>query len=176
MLTSASIEGEDFTAQVVARLRQLDEIRAFDDLESLEQRYRLIHSEGQQHEVATVVLDMYRFAHRFFRERIYQKMDDGKRRILHRQVGECLEALYGEGELMSIASQLTQHFKAAGKRAKAARYALLAAEVEQSRYAWAEGEHWCALGLELVNDLRPNRETKEGFEPRFVGAIWKRVL
>ena len=77
------------------------------------------------------------------------------------RLGNTWEALYGEGELRLIASQLAQHFTEAGERAKAAGYALLAAELEQSRYAWAEGEHWCALGLDLVNKLPPNRETQQ---------------
>lgn len=156
ILTCASVEGEDFTAQVVTRLRQLDEIKGFDDLEIIERRYRLVLRQGTQ-QVAAVILDLYRFAHRFFRERIYQNLSSGKRRILHRQVGEHLEALYNDRR--SIAGQLARHFSEANELLKAARYALMAAQFEQLRWAWVEGEAWCEFGLELLNKI--NAESAE---------------
>ena len=133
ILTDASIEGENFTAQVVARLRQLDETKAFDDLDIIEYRYRLIHENGLQ-EIAMVVLDMYRFAHRFFGERIYQKMSSGKRRNLHRQVGECLETLCFDRR--PIAGQLARHFGEAHNARKATDYALMAAQFDYPAILW----------------------------------------
>ncbi len=156
VLTSASIEGDDFTLQVVTQLRKLDDLKAYEDLERLEHRYRLVHENGVQR-AALVILDMYRFVHRFFRERIYQTMSSGRRRTLHRQVGECLEALYLDRR--PIAGQLARHFDAAQEPLKTAQYALLAAQVEQSRYAWAEGEQWCTLGLERIQELPLNQES-----------------
>jgi predicted ATPase len=149
-LTCASIEGEDFTAQVIAHLRQLDEVKVLDNLETLEDRYRLIQ-EQESKAVASAVLDFYRFAHRFIREHIYANLKAGKRRILHRQVGECLEALYGKDSL-PIAGQLALHFSEALEPLKAARYALAAARFEQSRFAWTESENWCAFGLAQIGE------------------------
>ena len=87
VLKIASVEGEDFTAQVVARLRHLGANETFNDLAEIEERYRLIQ-EAESQEVAAIVLDFYRFVHRFFREHIYKKMKSGQRRIFHQQVGE----------------------------------------------------------------------------------------
>jgi predicted ATPase len=158
ILTFASVEGEDFTAQVIARLCQLDESDVYDSLDTLERRYLLIREQGTR-ELKTTVLDLYRFAHRFFREYIYSnQVRGGKRRVLHRQVGECLEVLYSDR--YDIAGQLALHFHEAFEPMKSARYALMAAQFEQSRYAWTEGERWCEFGLELSNRLPDNANMK----------------
>ncbi len=148
ILNCASVEGEDFTVQVVARLRQLDEGKVYEHLEALEDRYRLVQEVA---EVDTTVLDFYRFVHRYFRDFIYNKLARGRRRSLHRQVGECLEALYSDRR--EIAGQLAGHFREAREPLKAARYALMAAQLEQSRYAWLESEKWCDFGLTLTETL-----------------------
>jgi predicted ATPase len=150
ILVCASVEGEDFTAQVITHLRRLDEYRTYDDLETLEHRYRLILELGPK-DVDSTVLDFYRFVHRFFREYIYNRLSSGKRRILHRQVGECLEALYSNRQ--RIAGQLALHFREANELVKSARYALMAAQLEQSRYAWSESKKWCEFGLILVDKM-----------------------
>ncbi len=151
ILTCASVEGEDFAVQVIARLGELDEYIAYDKVEALENRYHLVQ-EQEPKETETVVLDFYRFAHRFFREHIYSQISSGKRRVLHQRVGECLEALYGNNQ-SQVASQLALHFAEARIWHKAARYALIAAQYEQSRYAWSESEKWCEYGLSWAEHL-----------------------
>jgi predicted ATPase len=159
ILTCASVEGEDFTAQVVAKLRHIDVDKLYDLLDTLENHYRLInqHEEDAEHKELLIIADFYRFAHRFFRSHIYNRLSGGRRRSLHKQVGECLEALYGEN-IQSIAGQLAIHFREAGEVVKAARYALLAMEFEQLRYGWAEGERWLEFGLALLEKLPPTSE------------------
>jgi tetratricopeptide (TPR) repeat protein len=146
ILTYAAVEGHDFSAQVVARMRQLDELAVFDDLEALEHDYHLIQEE-EPRLVHVKDLDYYRFGQRFIREYVYNQLSAGKRRILHRQVGESLEALYAGDDLREVASQLAWHFGEAHEPWKAAHYALLAADREQERFAWVESEKWCAYGL-----------------------------
>jgi tetratricopeptide (TPR) repeat protein len=155
ILPYASVEGEDFTAQVVGHLLKFDELKVSEHLETLEQRYRLVQIQGTK-EVETTVLDFYRFAHRFFREYTYNHLSAPRRRILHRQVGECLEALYHDRR--PIAGQLAMHFKKGQLPLKSAQYALMAAEFEQSHYAWAEAELWCAFGRDALADSPESRE------------------
>lgn len=150
LLTYASVEREAFAAQVVARVRQLDELAVFDDLEALEHDYRLIQ-EGEPQSPHAKGLDYYHFGQRFIREYVYNQLSAGKRRILHRQVGESLEALCAESDRREIASQLAWHFGEARETWKAARYALLAADREQERYAWVESEKLCADGLKWLD-------------------------
>lgn len=157
LMTLASVEGEDFTAQVLARLQRTDDFEIYDCLETLEDRYKLIQEQGSQ-ELESAIIDFYRFAHRFFREYIYKQLSKGKRRLLHRQVGECLETLYPDQT--SIAGQLTQHFYEAGEYRRAIKYAKLAAIFEQSRSVWAEGERWCEFGLQLIAKHCDDKEKK----------------
>ncbi len=157
--TSASVEGEEFSAQVVAQLAKFEEGDVYDPLETLEHRYWLIQEHSTK-EFGDTFLDMYRFTHRFFRDYIYSKLDAGKRRNMHRAVGECLETLY-RNNLEQIASQLAIHFTEARQPKKAAKYALMAAQFEQSRYAWAEGEEWCEFGLKVLENLSPDIERNQ---------------
>jgi adenylate cyclase len=147
VLNTAAVEGVDFTAQVIARLAELDEMRTIDDLDTLAQAYKLVESEDSAN-VTIAAVDFYRFVHRFFREYVYSKLSPAKRRLLHLRVGETLEALYENRS--HIAAQLALHFDTAREPFKAATYALLAAKVEQTHYTWAEGERWCEKGLAWV--------------------------
>jgi|GEM_PF-6002388 len=45
ILTCASVEGEDFTAQVIARLKKIEEYEVCESLETLERRYRLVQEQ-----------------------------------------------------------------------------------------------------------------------------------
>ena len=55
ILNCAAVEGEDFTAQVVGRLRQLDESSIFDSLKILNDQYRLIRELGPREvDIATI--------------------------------------------------------------------------------------------------------------------------
>jgi tetratricopeptide (TPR) repeat protein len=157
-LVCASVEGDDFTVQTIARLRHLDEVEACDNLELLDHHYYLVQENGTK-QIGPNVLDFYRFAHRFFREHIYIQLHPLKKRALHKHVGECLEALYTDRS--EIAGQLARHFREALDWMKSAQYALMAARFEQSRYAWEEGERWCEKGLELVDKLPANTETAQ---------------
>lgn len=160
ILIYAAVEGEDFAAQVVARVRQLDELAVFDDLEALEHDYHLIQEE-EPRLVHAKDLDYYRFGQRFIREYVYSQLPAGKRRILHRQVGECLESLYAESDRREIASQLAWHFGEAREARKAAHYALLAADREQERYAWIESEKWCDYGLSRLDPASRDPQVME---------------
>ena len=158
VLVYASVQGQDFTLQTIARMRQVNEIKVSDSLELLEDHYYLIEEDGAK-EVGLNVFDFYHFAHRFFREHVYTHLSTAKRRALHKQVGECLEALYSDHN--PIAGQLATHFLEALDLTKSAKYALMAARFEQSRYSWEEGERWCERGLELVGKLPHSIESKQ---------------
>lgn len=174
-LVYAAVEGPEFAAQVVARLRQLDELTVFDDLEALERDYHLIQEQAPR-TMGAHDLDYYRFGQRFIREYVYRQLPSGKRRILHRQVGESLESLCAEGDLQEVASQLAWHFGEAHEPRKAARYALLAAAREQKRYAWTEAEKWCAYGLQQLSLAQEDAQIKalrlDLLEMSAAGGYW----
>ncbi len=123
ILTVASVEGETFTAEVVAWVRGLDELKTVYCLNhELERRHRLVSAQkvrqlgpdGQR-------LSRYRFRHRLFQKYLYRQLDPAKRAYLHQAVGTALEELYGE-RAVEIAGPLAHHFQAAGLVEKAAHY------------------------------------------------------
>ena len=61
--------------------------------------------------------DLYRFAHALVRETLYSELTARRRRQLHEQVGEWLEARHGESA--EHAAELAYHFARAGADAKA---------------------------------------------------------
>jgi len=147
VLNLASVEGIDFAAEVVAKLRSADELETYGQLEILERDYRFIQVQGDP-ELTAMSLSFYRFVNRFFRERVYSRLIPAKQRVLHKKVGECLEILYNDRQ--PIAGQLADHFFKANEVLKAVSYSLMAAQFEQSRYAWYEAEVRCRNGLEWL--------------------------
>ena len=137
ILTVASVEGEDFTAQVVARVREADERDLVGQLgRELDRRHRLVR-EGGSRQVGRQRVYLYRFRHSLFQQHLYNKLGEIERELLHRDVGAVLEELYGE-RAEEIAPQLAWHFAEAGERQKAAEYLLRAGD--QARLAYAHQE------------------------------------
>jgi predicted ATPase len=157
LLCLASVEGEDFTVQVISRLRELNESEIFDGLEALEHRYRLVQ-ERETKTPAPAVFDFYRFAHRYFREHIYNSLSKGKRRLLHKKVGECLETIYEDRA--PVAGQLAVHFHEAGELVKAVQYSLQAAQLEEVHWTWLECKKWCEWGMNILSNVPATLETQ----------------
>jgi predicted ATPase len=125
ILTIASVEGETFTAEVVARVQQLNERGLVQQLSrELDRRHRLVTAQilawlGSQR------LSLYRFRHQLFQHYLYHNMAEMERAYLHEAVGSVLEAIYGE-QTEQVAVQLARHFEQAGLREKAVNYLLQA--------------------------------------------------
>jgi DNA-binding SARP family transcriptional activator/predicted ATPase len=128
MLRVASVEGEEFTAEAVARVQATDERPVLHLLSTeLDRQHRLVLArriqrlDGQR-------LSRYRFRHILFQNYLYGGLDTVERAHLHEEVGRALEGLY-EGhpdELAEIAAQLARHFREAGLVEEAVVYLLQA--------------------------------------------------
>jgi oligopeptide transport system substrate-binding protein len=142
ILAVASVEGESFTAQVVARAQKMQELDLLRRLNrDLDQHHRLIWEQGLQ-TVADRQLNQYRFRHSLFRQHLYNGLPVGERGLLHAEVGEALESFY-EKQSNEIASQLAWHFSEAGEKEKAIDYHLLAGDQARRVYAYEEAvEHY----------------------------------
>ncbi|MSP14483.1 MAG: ATP-binding cassette domain-containing protein, partial [Chloroflexi bacterium] len=109
ILTIASVEGQDFTAQVVARIREMDDQQLATQLTRvLERQHHLVQESGSER-VENQRLFQWHFSHTLFQEHLYRDLGEMERIILHRQVGKYLEILYGP-EVKRIAVQLSRHF------------------------------------------------------------------
>jgi predicted ATPase len=152
ILSVASVEGEDFTAQVVARVQEVDERQALRRLSGeLEKRHRLVREQAALR-VGCQRLSRYRFAHALFQHHLYTHLGDGERALLHGEVAGALEELY-QGhpeEVAAMAPQLARHFNEAGDEGRALKYLILAGDVALAAYANGEAEaHYRrALALE----------------------------
>ncbi|MGD9093344.1 MAG: ABC transporter substrate-binding protein, partial [Anaerolineales bacterium] len=137
ILTVASVEGEDFTAQVVSRVQELRERDLLRKLASeLDRRHRLVQDRGEI-TVGQHILSTYQFSHTMIQQFIYNGLTPGERRLLHQEIGEVLEALYA-GQTKGISVQLARHFKEAGEYDKAIDYLLQAGDRAREVYAYQE--------------------------------------
>ena len=120
-LSVASVEGEDFTAQVVARVQEIKERKLLRDLsQELEKRHRLVREQGEL-QIDSHLLSRYRFVHQLYQRYLYNDLGAGERRVLHREIAEILEELFKD-TADKYAVQLALHYSQAGVREKALHY------------------------------------------------------
>lgn len=151
MLSVASVEGEVFTAEVVARVQGLGELQTHRHLsQELSKRHRLVR-EVEEVSVAHQPLSRYQFSHILFQRYLYEDMASGERRQLHVEIARALEELY-EGRTEEIAAQLLHHYREAEMRAKAIEYARLAARRAVAVYAYEEATQYLQIALDLLEN------------------------
>jgi predicted ATPase len=153
----ASVEGEQFTAEVVARVEAMSEREAIQELsDDLQKRHQLVSALGLVH-IGPVQLSLYRFVHNLFQQYMYGNLDEAERACLHRDMGEAIEALF-VGKTEEVAAQLARHFEEGGVPAKAAAYRLQAGNRARSMSAYQEAVAHLTAGLGLLGDLAPGPE------------------
>jgi ABC-type oligopeptide transport system substrate-binding subunit len=136
-LTVASVEGEAFTAQVVAQVQAIGERQLLRALSrELEKRHHLVR-EGESLQVGERRLSRYWFSHLLFQQYLYNGLGAGERSLLHGEVAHVLEALY-EGRTDEVAAQLARHYAEARETEKAVEYLSLAGD--RARLACAHQE------------------------------------
>jgi len=125
VLTVASVEGDDFTAETVAQVLSLDLQELIQQLSGpIAKHHRMVYVAGVQQLTAEgACLSHYRFRHHLFQQYFYFRQDIVERTHKHQAVGYALEALYGE-QKSEYAISLAHHFEQAGMREKAASYLL----------------------------------------------------
>ncbi len=161
-LAVASVEGEDFAAQVVARVQAMDERDLVRRLtRELDRQHRLVEEQGIVR-IGGQRLSLFRFRHNLFQSYLYDNLGLTERELLHEDVGNALEALYGE-QADEIVVQLAWHFEKAGVRDKAGYYLRRAGEQARRRYAYEEAVAYLSRALELLESLpeTPDRAQRE---------------
>jgi DNA-binding SARP family transcriptional activator len=152
MLAVASVEGEEFTAEAVARVHAVDERQVLQRLSGpLSQQHHLVHAQGLQW-LGSQRLSRYRFRHYLFQKYLYNKLDPVQRAHLHEAMGNTLETLHGE-QAGELAVPLARHFEAAGMTAKAVDYLLQAGNKAVYLFANDEAIAHYRRGIELVRTL-----------------------
>ncbi len=158
-LTVASVEGEAFTAEVVARLQEVAARGLIRRLSGeLDKRHHLISSQGIRRLDSGQRLSLYQFQHNLFQTYLYGRLDEIERAIFHEDVGLVLEELYGD-ETDDIVVQLAWHFVEAGIPEKAVPYLHRAGEQAAAHYAHEEAAEYLSRAL----DLAPSSDTAERY-------------
>jgi DNA-binding SARP family transcriptional activator/tetratricopeptide (TPR) repeat protein len=148
-LSTASVEGEVFTAEVVAQIQQL---------ESRQLVSRLSSEVGRQHRLVEALppgsangrrISRYRFRHQLFQYYLYQHLDEVVLGYLHEEVGRALEDLSGP-DGTERAARLAWHFERAGLAEKAIEYLIQAARQAVALGACDQVLPYCERGLSLL--------------------------
>ena len=151
-LDVASVQGEDFTAELVARVLGVDERELVRRLSGeLDKRHRLVEAQGIRR-LGSRRVSNYRFRHHLFQRFLYDNLDAVERAHQHEAVGNGLEALY-ESEAQEIAVQLARHFQEAGLDDKSIGYLLQAGERAFRLSANQEAVAHLNEGLDLLKTL-----------------------
>ena len=151
-LTVASVEGETFTAEVIARVLGVKEQALVRRLSGeLDKQHRLVRATGIER-LGAQRLSHYRFRHNLFQRYLYTSLDEVERAYRHETVGNELEELYlGQpGKLEAIAWQLARHFREAGDDERALSYYMLAGERAVRLFAHEEAIQYLHAALELL--------------------------
>jgi tetratricopeptide (TPR) repeat protein len=129
-LEIASVEGEEFTTYVIAKLDGTEERRLLEQLSSeLDRKLHLV-SPSRSLALQDRRIHMYRFKHALFQKFIYNRLDKPRRESLHRDIGEFIEVIYGE-DVPQVASLLAEHFHKGELPEKEIQYRLIAAQEAQ---------------------------------------------
>jgi len=172
-LQVASVEGEVFTAEVVTRVLGSDERTMVQRLSSeLDRRHRLVRAEAIER-LESRRLSRYRFRNYLFQKYLYDSLDKVERTYLHEDVGNVLEALYGD-QPSDVAVQLAWHFQEAGIAKKAIHYLHQAGDKAVRLSAYQEGRAHLTKGLALLMTLpdSPERAQQELALQLSLGIAW----
>jgi len=157
-LAVASVEGEVFTAEVVAQVLRTDERDMVQRLSSeLDRRHRLVRAQAIER-LGSRRVSRYRFRNYLFQKYLYDNLDEAERAYLHQDVGNALEELYGDpaseiSAIAAIAGQLAWHFQEAGIAEKAIHYLHQAGQRALRLSAYQEAIAHLTRGLALLMAL-----------------------
>lgn len=157
VLKVASVEGEVFTAEVVAHVQRLDERHMISQLGNvLSKQQRLIRLQGHQ-QLGTKQVAHYRFRHILFQQFLYDSLGRAERVYLHRAIGNELEQLYGD-HTDTIAPQLAHHFALAGDDQRVLAYATRAGDMAATAHACVEAVAHYSQALEITQRYEVSSE------------------
>ena len=173
ILTTASVEGEIFTAEVVAEVQGVEERSILHHLSiGLEQQHRLVR-EQEGIENAGRYFSRFRFNHILFQKYIYEHLGEGERRFYHASIANAIEKLYAN-QLDKLAVQLAHHLYQACDFSRAFRYYIQAGERAAGIYANNEAISHYSQAIDLISKVSPdNTTTAKLYRKR--GSIYERL-
>jgi class 3 adenylate cyclase/tetratricopeptide (TPR) repeat protein len=150
ILQVASVVGRSFYYRILQRLEDLSEQELDHHLLSL-QRMQLIQETRRLPELE------YSFRHALTQEAAYSTILIKQRRVIHRQVGEALEALFPE-QREELAGALAEHFYQARDFGNALRYYLLAGDAAFRLFATRESIKYYGRAIQCSEEVQASSE------------------
>lgn len=152
LLNIASVEGEEFTAEIVAAVAGYEAPDVISHLsQELARRHRLVEVSEIRY-VDRQRLSVYRFRHNLFQKYIYEALDIAQKQYLHEEIGSQLEQVFAE-DLAQVAVQLAHHYEISGVYGKAVDYLLLAGKQAKRVSANQQAILMLTKGIDLLERL-----------------------
>lgn len=175
LLQLASVEGETFTAELLATIQGSEIGSVIEQLgQQLDKQHNLIRFEGFERQYGRRIT-RYRFRHYLFRQYLYEGLDEAQRFFWHDAVGQTLESLLDNPDSPDIATQLAYHFHNAGNIDKAVYYLLLVGQQAGRLAAAHEAIAHLRRGLRLLSEL-PQTAKRSGLELNFQIALGNALI
>ncbi len=142
LLSCASVEGEDFTAEVVASVQQVEIDQIIDSLlNTLARKYDIVSFKDERLLAHNHPLCLFEFRHSLMRTHLYERLQIPQRRRLHQKIGECIERLYAD-HLGDMTAVLARHYSLAKNAAKSYHYGWRAAVWAEQVYDYRAACQW----------------------------------
>lgn len=163
LLLAASVQGENFIAEVLAAVMGVNIRKIREHFSNMfSTQHRLVDVLSLQRIEGTCVT-RYRFHHSVIQKYLYQSLDPVRLAQLHQMTGEALEALYstnkaGCGGLDAGAANLAWHFEQAGLHEKAIEYLLRAGREASRLSSNDQAIAFYKRGIRLVSRLPESQD------------------
>ena len=159
LLQVASVVGKEFAMQPVAAALRCGVEDAEARCEALARAHSFLRFAGASEWPDTRTACHYAFSHELYRHAAYAEIPEGLRRRLHQEIGEAIEAAYGE-RAESVAPELAAHFERSGDYARTVVYLAAAAQRARQRFANREAAGYLETALALAEALPDTHERR----------------
>jgi predicted ATPase/DNA-binding SARP family transcriptional activator len=146
LLAVASVEGENFSAEVVAQIQRMDIRPLLHQLsQELDRRHRLVRELGETN-LGPQAVSRFQFRHNLFQQYLYHQLGIAERRHLHGEVAVALQQVGGKN-VGDLAAVLAHHYLAAGDPTQAVPHLCRAGDEARRRVALEEAIQFYQLAL-----------------------------
>jgi adenylate cyclase len=152
LLVTASAQGLEFQAAIIARVLSLDPVDVEEQLDSLEHAYGFVRKTAEQELPDGSLTLRYQFVHVLYQDRLRASLTPSRLMSLSRAVAGALEAAYGD-HTAEIASRLATLYETAREFRRAADYFLEAARRAAKVFAYDDAIELGYRGLDAAAHL-----------------------
>ena len=169
MLEAGSVGGIELSTALVAAALESDVERIDELCDGLARRSLFLRREGVEEWPGGELHTKYALRHRLVQEVCIERSAPVRRQRWHRLIAEHLERAHGDGA-GHIAHVLAKHFDHGQVPARAVHYYLLAAELNEARFASADALELCRRARALIARLPADR-TRDELELAVLGHL-----